>query len=343
MEDNTRYELLILKEFEGSINHAEKLELNEWLLENENQIFYQEYKKLWSSVDDLHKMKRINKERALRKVEAVLFKNPFLIRLKKLERVAAILFIPLLLASFLLLFNHHRVTNNDLVCNTVSVPLGLKSSLVLPDGTKVWLNAGSQITYPVNFEKDERRVELIGEGFFEVEKSKEWPFIVHTTDIDIKVLGTIFNCAAYSSDREVETALIEGKVELTCSAFSQKVEMEPGELVVYSKINNKLKKGKTDLDKYVAWRSGKLMFRDDSMGRIIEKLGRWYGVQFQIEDQEILDYVYSATFSDESLDQVLKMLSLSAPIEFEILPREKNIDSTYKPQKINLKKRIEMN
>jgi ferric-dicitrate binding protein FerR (iron transport regulator) len=88
----------------------------------------------------------------------------------------------------------------------------------------------------------------------------------------------------------------------------------------------RFEKNKAGLDKNIAWKSGKLMFRDDPMGKVIEKLGRWYGVEFQLDDRELLKYTYSATFSTESLDQTLKMLSLSAPIRFEFLPKEEDTD-----------------
>lgn len=334
-------ELLLVKEIEGTLSAPEKAELGEWLRVPENKIIYEEQKKLWASVGDLQKMKAIDKRKALRKVEARLFGRFSVSLLKKLERVAAILFIPLLLSALFVLFYSSplQTSTNEIAYNTIEIPLGIRSFFTLPDGTFVRLNAGSSLKYPVSFGKGERLVELNGEAWFEVKKDKRHPFVVSTSDINIKVLGTSFNCSAYNSDNRIETALVEGIVEISGKNGKNKFLIEPGELAVFSKQEKTIEKAQTNLDKYIAWKSGKLMFRDDPMDKVIEKLGRWYSVQFQVADPEILRYTYSATFSGESLDQVLKMLALSAPIRFQLLPRE-NIDGQeYGIQMIKLTKK----
>ncbi len=340
MEENiSKYELYILKEAEGGISPTEKEELEAWLKDPPNKSWYLEQKKLLGSIEDLRRMEQINRKKALREVEKQISgKLTVTFILRKLERGAAILFLPLFLAAIWNYLNPNvpRDIKDEEVYNTVEVPSGVRSSINLPDGTFVWLNSGSSLKYPVRFGKNERQVDLIGEAYFDVKKNSSKPFIVSTNNINIKVLGTSFNCCAYKNEGNVETALVEGEVEISGKTGKNKIIMKPGEVATFFKNENKIKIKKADLDKYVAWKSGKLLFRDDPMDKVLNKLGRWYNVDFQVEDKELLGYVYSATFTGESLDQMLKMISLSAPIKYQILERNKTDDNVYEKQVIKL-------
>lgn len=340
MEENiSKYELYILKEIEGELTPPEKKELEEWLQIPQNKIDYQEHKKLWNSLEDFRQMTTINTEKARKKVEKQLFgKMAMLHILRNLERVAAILFIPLVLSSVWYFFIRESpvITEDEIVFNTIEVPLGMRSSVTLPDGTSVCLNAGSSLKYPVPFGRNDRQVELSGEAYFDVQENKSKPFIVSTSNLNIKVLGTSFNCCAYREGDNIETALVEGKVEICGKDGKNILVMKPGELATFYKENNSLDIKETNLDKYIAWKSGKLLFRDDPMEKVLEKLGRWYNVEFQVDNKEILEYIYSATFTGESLDQMLKMFSLSAPIQYKLVKRNKLNDNAYEKQIIKL-------
>jgi len=324
---------------EGELTPPEKKELEEWLQIPQNKIDYLEHKKLWNSIEDFRRMTKINKEKARKKVERQLSDKITGIQIfRNLERIAAILFIPLLLSTVWYFFirDFSGITSNDTIYNTVEIPLGMRSSMTLPDGTSVWLNAGSSLKYPVPFEKNERQVELTGEAYFDVQEDKTKPFIVSTVNVNIKVLGTSFNCCAYPGENNIETALVEGKIEISAKNGKDISVMKPGELATFSKNENKIVVTNANLDKYVAWKSGKLLFRDDPMEKVLEKLGRWYNVEFQVENEEILGYIYSATFTGESLDQMLKMFSLSAPIQYQLLQRNKRNENEYEKQVIKL-------
>jgi len=284
-------------------------------------------------------MEGIDRKKALQKVEKHLFGKGGTISIPRLlERAAAILFIPLLLSALWFYYNSntHNAIKKETVFTRMEVPLGMRSSMTLPDGTFVWLNAGSSLKYPVPFEGNERQVELTGEAYFEVKKDHSRPFVVSAGDVNIKVMGTSFNCCAYPGGKNIETALVEGKIEISDSLSGHKTIMNPGELATFSKSENKIEIKKTNLGKYVAWKSGKLMFRDDPMDKVLEKLGRWYNVEFQVENSEMLGYIYSATFTGESLDQMLKMFALSAPIEYQMLSKKKLNDDSYEKQVIKL-------
>ncbi len=341
--DNERLDIdqLIENDFSGQTTPEEQQFLDQWLSESvENKRYYTEQKKLLKLFVMQQQMQKIDEQRAYQKVSAQLFAKKKLSFLAQLQRIAAILLLPVIVISAIYFFSEKTSrTQHAMVYNTAETPLGMRSSLILPDGTKVWLNAGSKLSYPVLFSDKFRAVSLEGEAYFEVKRDKKWPFMVHSGNMSIVVLGTTFNCNAYPENSVIETVLVEGQVTLVNSSATVSKELLPGELAIFKKENQEITKTKTDLEKYIAWKSGKLMFREDKMDVVVEKLERWYNVDFEIKDKEISDYVYNATFIDESLDQVLKMLSLSAPIRYTVSVRSKQVDQTFEKQTVKLYKK----
>lgn len=326
----------------GNISTEENSELKNWLNSSiENQRYFSEQKNLWELFEMHKKMQKIDEQKAFRKLSEQINKSPRISFFTYFQRIAAILMLPLLgIATYY--YTKQKVDYNQIamVTNTVETPLGMRSSLILPDSTKVWLNAGSKISFPVVFSNQSREVSLSGEAYFEVKKNKKWPFVVFTKNVNVVVTGTTFNCNAYPENDQVQTVLVEGEVYLSNSSRTVLKQMSAGELAVYNKSSGQFIKKKTDLQKYIAWKNGKLMFRDDKMDKVVEKLERWYNVDFVIADKEIASYVYTATFVDESLDQVLKMLSISAPIRYTISDRKKQHDNTFERAVIKLYKKI---
>jgi ferric-dicitrate binding protein FerR (iron transport regulator) len=296
---------------------------------------------LWHLFEIHQKVQKIDERKAYQKISNQLFRSKKLNFLGLIQRVAAILLLPVIVASAVYFYSEKKDrTQFSSVYNTVETPLGMRSSLTLPDGTKVWLNAGSSISYPVLFANNSREVRLQGEAYFEVKKDKSWPFVVTTKKMNIVVSGTTFNCNAYPENDQVQTVLVEGEVTLVNQSATELATLNPGELAIFDNSDQRISTTKTDLQKYIAWKSGKLMFRDDKMNKVVEKLERWYNVEFEIEDPEIADYIYTATFIDESLDQVLKMLTLSAPIRYTISERNKQEDQTFAKAKVKLYKKM---
>lgn len=329
---------LLLNDFSGIITPEEKQLLDQWADESiENQRYLSEQKDLWKLFTLHQKMHKIDENKAYQKVSTKLFSRGKVNWLMHLQRVAAILLLPVLIVSAYSYFSVKKHTGQyTTVYNTAETPLGMRSSLTLPDGTKVWLNAGSKLSYPVIFSDKFRAVKLIGEAYFEVKKDHSWPFIVTAGNMNVIVSGTTFNCNAYPENNEIQTVLVEGQVTVSNESATVVKEIQPGEMAVFRRDNQQITKGKLDIKKYIAWKSGKLMFREDSMSQVIEKLDRWYNVDFVIKDKEIFDYIYTATFIDESLEQVLKMLSLSAPIRYTVSVRNKLDDQTFARQTVKL-------
>jgi len=326
--------------FSVEISAEEQQILDLWLAEStDNQRNYAEQKKIWELLQLHQKMQKIDEHKAYQKISSQLFAKKKFNVVMQIQRIAAILLLPVLIVAGTYYSQNNKRNQSPQVYHTAETPLGMRSSLILPDGTKVWLNAGSKLSYPVLFSERFRTVSLSGEAYFEVKKHKKWPFMVNSGNMKIIVSGTSFNCNAYPENSVIETVLVEGLVTLSNESATLSKELRPGELAIFKKKTQQVTKTKTDLQKYIAWKTGKLMFRDDKMNLVVEKLERWYNVDFEIKDKEITDYVYTATFIDESLDQVLKMLSLSAPIRYTVLERKKQDDQSFTRQVVRLYKK----
>lgn len=171
--------------------------------------------------------------------------------------------------------------------NTLVIPYGNSSTIILSDGTKVWLNAGSRLIYPSRFTDKSREVFLVGEAFFEVSKNEEKPFFVNTPDIKIKVLGTQFNVSAYPDDNIIQTVLTEGIVELSNlnpSFFDRSIEMKPGQMASFNKTNKEIKTYEVDASYYTSWKQGYLSFISTDLSRVVKKLERFYNIRIRYDD-----------------------------------------------------------
>ncbi len=171
--------------------------------------------------------------------------------------------------------------------NTLIIPYGSRSLITLADGSRVWLNAGSRLIYPSEFMDKRREVFLVGEAFFEVAKNEDQPFFVKTTDVEVKVLGTKFNISAYPEDYSVQTALTEGRVELSranAGLLEKKIQLSPGKLAYFNKKNRETTIYDVDVEYYSLWTKGLFSFSNTDLNRITRKLERYYNIRFQYDD-----------------------------------------------------------
>jgi transmembrane sensor len=166
--------------------------------------------------------------------------------------------------------------DNEIAYNTLSTPKGGEYQLVLPDGTKVWLNAASSISFPVAFTGNRRHVKLTGEAYFEVAKNKQKPFYVSINKVEVRVLGTHFNISAYNDDNEITTTLLEGAVQVTKNN-SQSL-LKPGQQAVIGNASDNIMVSAADVDDAIAWKNGYFTFNDDDITGIMKKVSRWYDV-----------------------------------------------------------------
>jgi transmembrane sensor len=213
---------------------------------------------------------------------------------------------------------------DDSKMNEVVIPFGNKSQLVLPDGTKVWLNAGSRMAFPNKFSGKKREVFLEGEAYFEVTHNAEIPFFVNTSDISIKVLGTKFNVSAYKTDKVAETVLLEGKVtvkDLSSIGFMAKeTVLAPNQKASFNKENKSISvNNETDADFAIAWTEGWFKFSQQNLSSVLNKLQRYYNVQFEFDSGfSTSDMITGKLDLKESIEQTMVALEDVANIQYRI-------------------------
>ncbi|HTF18060.1 MAG TPA: FecR family protein [Chryseolinea sp.] len=203
-------------------------------------------------------------------------------------------------------------------------PVGQKSVLFLSDGTKVWLNAASKLSYTSDFsEQDTREVYLEGEAFFEVAHNKNKPFIVHTSSIKIKVLGTSFNVKSYSEEKTIETTLVNGKVRIEqADARGNRigdVELKPNQCAVFTKTSKIINIKEVEADNSMSWKRETLVFDEESIDNVILQMERWFNVEIHVDDKGSLDCKLTANIQEESLEEVLKLIETTHNIHYSII------------------------
>ncbi|MEZ5106057.1 MAG: DUF4974 domain-containing protein [Draconibacterium sp.] len=243
------------------------------------------------------------------------------------QKFAAILFIPLLLSFFVFFYSQNK--EDEVIAYEsdgyaeIQCPLGVRTKFQLPDGTTGFLNSGSSLQYPVRFTKG-REVKISGEAFFDVVSDKQNPFVVHTSNLNVKVLGTQFNVIAYDDDPNEEVILTRGEVAIDTKDGTKLDVLCPDQKLILNKEKKSFKTIGVVASQYVGWTEGKLIFRNENMQQVAERLGRWYNAEIRIEDKELLEYTFHATFVDEPLEEVLKFMAVTTPYKYEILPRTIN-------------------
>jgi ferric-dicitrate binding protein FerR (iron transport regulator) len=207
--------------------------------------------------------------------------------------------------------------------NKIIVPFGTKTSLKLSDGTRVWLNAGSQLAFPTKFANNSRTVYLRGEGYFEVSKNKKKPFFVETPNVQVHVLGTHFNVSAYADDKETETVLLEGSVAIKSKNgfFNKEMIMNPGQKATYKESKNKISiKDAENLHRYISWREGWYEFSNEHLSIVFTKLERYYNIDFRYDKYLIKNSLPISGKLDinNSIEAVMDVLSKVAKIDYSI-------------------------
>lgn len=205
------------------------------------------------------------------------------------------------------------ISQGNLLPNRIATPRGGQYRLVLSDGTRVWLNAATSLRFPVAFANNERRVELSGEAYFEVEKDAARPFRVQLSDhTEVEVLGTHFNIMSYDEEGVNKTTLVEGKVKV--SAGNETKVLQPGDQAM-NKGNKVIQlKNNTNTDQVLAWKKGLFDFSSDDLGSIALQLERWYGVDISFEGKVAQKHISGVISRNNHLDTVLKMLEFTAGI-----------------------------
>jgi hypothetical protein len=211
------------------------------------------------------------------------------------------------------------VAGEAVVYNTLSTPRGGQYQVILPDGSKVWLNAASSLHYPTAFAGSQRDVELIGEAYFEVAKDKSKPFRVKVGDMQVNVLGTHFNVSAYQDEKDIKTSLLEGSVKITRG--KEKGMLEPGQQAVMNMGEDKIEIVNADMGEVMAWKNGYFQFNNASLQNVLRQISRWYDVDIVYEGNNRPRKFVGEMQRDLNLSEMLKILETNQ-VQFKIVGKE---------------------
>lgn len=240
----------------------------------------------------------------------------------KAYRIAAVvaLIISTVFAALLLDSSREESVTESLSFIKKQNPKGQKSSFLLPDSTRVILNAESSLSYPEHFSGKTREIKLIGEAFFEVRRNEQKPFVVTAAGIATTALGTSFNVRAFENDETISVSLSTGKVvvENKVSDSSEKVFLVPGEKYVYDILKSENKKVKFDIHNDIAWKEGVLYFNQSNLNEFISTIERWYNVRVTVIGTPRSQWKINGRFNNESLYNVLESLSFARQIKYTL-------------------------
>lgn len=274
---------------------GQQKELREKVIQVDNPEVEQQWNRLKSRIRPVN-------IKPVRSQKAILYQ-------KALSIAAAFVFG--LLISSSIYFVHFQKFSSDQQVQEISIPYGGKSKFSLPDGSLVWLNSGSKLSYPSNF-KGQRSIQLEGEAYFDVIKSRK-PFIVSTAYGEIEVLGTSFNVKAYTDD-DFQTTLVAGAVNLRVGAGTS-ITLKPGEQAFVNE-NNRLEIQTVETEIFTSWKDGKLIFYREPFEKVAKRMERWYNVKIEVDNDEIKNLWFTGTIEMETLSEVMELIRRSMPLEY---------------------------
>lgn len=243
------------------------------------------------------------------------------IRIKKLKRISFRVAAVLIPALFIIGFYMQLSSRVDIFgtpeYEEIIVAKGERIQMIFQDGTKVYINSDSKLRYPKKFALNSREVYLEGEAYFEVAKNKKRPFTVNLNGPAIHVLGTSFNVQDYPENKDITVCLDEGHINLTLPS-EKKYPVQPGEKLVYNKENKLCTISRIeDMQRMSIWKQNVIVFKDTPLPEVLKVLNRWYNVDFKVEDNRALTYVYTLTSENTLLEKVLMDLEKIAPVKFD--------------------------
>lgn len=274
-------------------------EISEWINAiEENKEEYIRYKNLWAIMQHGNDMPETKIQEALSKIRKKPNRRKQSFKLWHFMKYAALVAI-VLLCGYLI---GTRDFNNKITMNEIFVPNGNRSSVLLPDGSKVWISNGTKLIYPEEFNGKNRIVELEGEGFFDVTQDKTHPFIVKIGQNRIKVLGTKFAVVAYPDDKLIKAELISGQIQFDVKEKNQTNEfhsylMNPSQSLTLDKSSGKLSQSRIAVSFYKYWINGVYEFKDETFEELAKKIERVYNVKVNFEEENLKKQLFSGTLS----------------------------------------------
>ena len=317
---------LLLRYINETVNIEEQMQIDAWLAEDRaNGETLLQMARIFHAQRTRQRIRRRNSHRALHHVRQRMEQRSRRIFFQRLA-VAASLLIGILGVGSMVWQNRQTGIPQQMI--TVHTNAGMRSQLTLPDGTMVYLNAGSTLVYPSQFDDNERKVQLSGEAYFKVERNTDQPFIVNAAGgkMNVQVLGTEFNLQAYEKDDLIQTTLIEGSVQLSIDGRKGHVLLAPSDKVTYDIKTNQVFLEKANTAQVLGWMEGHLIFKDTPMPDVLRLLTHFYSVDFDVQDDVICDYTFTGTFENRPLFQILDYMRISSKIDYVMVyPEHQNI------------------
>ena len=286
--------------------------------------------------DRLLQQKRIDVDRNWDKLYQRMYQSNNRLRFfSYIKNAAAVLLLPLIVLSAYYYYQFSQLKSLPVRQLEVTTAYGVCTKVVLPDSSEVWLNSGSKLIYPERFTSEGRKVSLEGEAYFKVVSDVNNRFDVQTSDgLTVSAYGTEFNVNAYVEEPVVKATLAEGNIRITQSHSSKSKDIVPGEQVVYSREAKDMEVRKVNLLVETGWKDGKMIFRRTPLDEIAQKLSRHFNVDIELGDPELYKYTYSATFTTETLVEILSLLERTAPIRYDVVEPEQQDDFAFTRKKV---------
>jgi len=305
---------------EGNATEAEQHQLLKWLRNKENRFVFNSFSLEWKNGLDENQVPKENNE-TWNRIQTEMLQKGYQQwqhsgKIQSFFKYAAIFFFVVSVISFVWKWNvsHTKETSNELFTDVVAEN-GQISKVRLPDGTLVWLNSGSKITYSNLFANTNRRIQLTGEAYFDAAHNEELPMVVSCGELKVKVLGTEFNVAAYDEMNGIDVVLEKGAVELLDSkVLTFQYQLKPGEMAKFNKTNRNLRISEVNTTKFTSWKDGIMNIYDQPLDKVVKKLETRYNQKFKYSN-EIKHYRYTFTIKNESMNEIINLMKKITPIK----------------------------
>lgn len=312
---------ILLRYYEGKLDEEHRLEVEKWIgLSNDNLEIASTIKSLYQDIDTLYVLERADKEKALKRVHRKMYEAKIYYVLKWSQRIAALLFIPVLILAWLLYSYNRESPVNQILLKTNP---GMVASTTLPDGTKVTLNTNTILYFPSCFKGQTRNVQLRGEAFFDVKKDKSHPFIISTPQkASIKVYGTKFNVEAYAEDDIVTATLITGSISMLCQTKNNlwnEYKISPHQKIEYSNSYKECEIINTSTLTETSWKDGTLIFQNTPFADVIRSLSKRFNVRFVVKSPRCYESSFTGILRHQRLERILEYFHLSSGLHFKMI------------------------
>lgn len=343
MKEELNYNTLVIKFITGEISVSELEVLKAWLEKDPaNRLIFDEENELWQESSIKTKSEHFKTEKAWSEISKQLgigenkVRNMIILKKSNFRIIIAAASISCLLALGTIaqwLNGKEKNAPTAVTSTAINTEEGEKARIFLPDSTLVIINSGSTLEYTTAYNIDERVVKLRGEAYFDVKTNASKPFIVQLGKMTVCATGTKFNVFSYENEDRIETTLEEGKIHIIIKD-NEKIEIKSGQQIVYFSKTNKTIVRDVPTETYTSWKENKLRFKDTPFEEVLRKISRRYNVVFEIRNKNLLDLKFTATFIDESIDDVMQMLKTVSPIKYTICNRTTVNDKQYLKPKI---------